>query len=159
MGYSTVRTPLLPPPSPQLITPPSKNISENLRRYIVASNRPIHRKGGRAQPLFHRLYCVEAFQCPPLNPRQKAFQFNETSACCSSPPSRVHPSFLFSLFFFFFLGRGGGAVNRAATTDKKASKNWGNLVLAVDPELMGDRAEFTVSSLRLNKKKMLACAH
>lgn len=33
---------------------------------------------------------------------------------------------------------------RAATTDKKAAKNWGNLVLAVDPELMGDKAEFAV---------------
>lgn len=33
---------------------------------------------------------------------------------------------------------------RAATSDKKAAKNWGNLVLAVDPELMGDKAEFAV---------------
>lgn len=35
---------------------------------------------------------------------------------------------------------------RAATSDKKAAKNWGNLVLAVDPELMGDKAEFAVRS-------------
>lgn len=35
-------------------------------------------------------------------------------------------------------------TRRAATTDKKAAKNWGNLVLAVDPELMGDKAEFAV---------------
>lgn len=38
-------------------------------------------------------------------------------------------------------------VCRAATTDKKAAKNWGNLVLAVDPELMGDKAEFAVSAV------------
>lgn len=37
-------------------------------------------------------------------------------------------------------------MRRAATTDKKAAKNWGNLVLAVDPELMGDKAEFAVSA-------------
>ncbi|CAM9588667.1 unnamed protein product, partial [Hapterophycus canaliculatus] len=37
-----------------------------------------------------------------------------------------------------------GPFVRAATTDKKAAKNWGNLVLAVDPELMGDKAEFAV---------------
>lgn len=39
---------------------------------------------------------------------------------------------------------------RAATTDKKAAKNWGNLVLAVDPELMGDKAEFAVRRRRVS---------
>ncbi|CAM9326882.1 unnamed protein product [Laminaria digitata] len=39
-----------------------------------------------------------------------------------------------------------GPLVRAATTDKKAAKNWGNLVLAVDPELMGDKAEFAAGT-------------
>ncbi|CAN0093007.1 unnamed protein product [Ectocarpus sp. 4 AP-2014] len=39
-----------------------------------------------------------------------------------------------------------GPLVRAATTDKKSAKNWGNLVLAVDPELMGDKAEFAAGT-------------
>eukprot|EP00752_Nemacystus_decipiens_P013897 g12336.t1 len=39
-----------------------------------------------------------------------------------------------------------GPFVRAATSDKKAAKNWGNLVLAVDPELMGDKAEFAAGT-------------
>lgn len=39
-----------------------------------------------------------------------------------------------------------GPLVRAATTDKKAAKNWGNLVIAVDPELMGDKAEFAAGT-------------
>lgn len=35
-----------------------------------------------------------------------------------------------------------GPLVRAATSDKKAAKNWGNLVIAIDPELMGDVEEF-----------------
>jgi LDH2 family malate/lactate/ureidoglycolate dehydrogenase len=34
-----------------------------------------------------------------------------------------------------------GPLVGAATADKLASKNWGNLVIALDPELLGDREE------------------